>query len=304
MNLQEETRNGYTISAEMKAVWAVQLKMAKYLLDVCKKYNLKIWADGGTLLGTVREKGYIPWDDDIDMLMPRADYDKLISIADKEFKAPYHLQSFGRARNYYRGHAQMRCDGTTAILPPDLWQPFHQGIFIDIFVYDTIPNRDCVEWEEAINRADLIQHTLKSLSFRGKLTSPKYLLESLKSNIYCFFQGRKKLIKEYEDLFRQFDTPNNTRIAPPCFFRTNLDGSIKEKEWYRETIFLPFEDMLMPVPIGYDLVLRTQYGEDYMIPKRAPSIHGEVIFDTTQDYKQVLKSLRRQRILQKIGVLK
>lgn len=303
MNLNEETRNGYTISSDMKSVWDVQLRMVKFLLNVCKKYGLRIWADGGTLLGTVREKGYIPWDDDIDLLMPRAEYDKLIAVADKEFTAPYHLQSFGRDKNYYRGHAQMRCDGTAAILPNDIWQPFHQGIFIDVFCYDTIPNEDTSEWKEVLKRADKIQDTLTSLSFRGRLTSLKMCLGTIKSRLYCLAHSKKSLIKEYDELFRQFDTDENKRIAPPAFFRTNLTGSIKDKEWYRETIYLPFEDIQMPVPIGYHEALRTQYGNDYMTPRKAPSLHGSVYLDTNKDYKLVLKEIRRKRVAEKINGL-
>ena len=70
---QEEVRNNYTITAEMKKIWAVQLELLSVLLDVCKRNHLNIWAEGGTLLGTIREKGYIPWDDDIDMAMLRPD---------------------------------------------------------------------------------------------------------------------------------------------------------------------------------------------------------------------------------------
>lgn len=300
MTLQEETRNGYTISSEMKAVWNVQLKMVQFLLNVCEKYGLRIWADGGTLLGTIREKGYIPWDDDIDLLMPRADYDKLVEVADKEFASPYHLQSFGRDKNYYRGHAQMRCDGTAAILPNDIWQPFHQGIFIDVFVYDSIPNEDSPEWRQTLERADLIQGVLTSLSFRGRMTSLKMCLKTIKSRLYCLTHSKQKLIKEYDDLFRKYDTEDNKRIAPPAFFRTNLDGSIKSKEWYKETLLLPFENILMPVPIGYDNALKTQYGEDYMIPRKAPSLHGTVVFDTKRDYRQVIKELRRKRVFDKL----
>lgn len=300
MTLQEETRNGYTISSEMKAVWAVQLQMVKHMLSVCNKYGLRIWADGGTLLGTVREKGYIPWDDDIDLLMPRSDYDKLIAVADKEFTSPYHLQSFGRDKNYFRGHAQMRCDGTTAVLINDIWQPFNQGIFIDIFVYDSIPNDETAEWQKVLARADKIQGILTSLSFRGRMTSLKLCLETVKSRLYCLIHVKKKLVKEYDDLFRQYDSEENKRIAPTAFFRTNLKGSIKDKEWYKETIHLPFEDIEMPVPVCYDKVLKTQYGDDYMIPRKAPSLHGFVYFDTNRDYKVVVKELRRQRVLDRI----
>lgn len=77
MNLEPETRNNYYISVEMKKVWAVEMQLLKKLLEVCEKHHLKIWAEGGTLLGAVRHQGYIPWDDDIDMAMLRDDYDRL-----------------------------------------------------------------------------------------------------------------------------------------------------------------------------------------------------------------------------------
>lgn len=302
MNLQEETRKGYTIPAQMKEVWAIQIDMAKHLLDVCKRHGLRIWADGGTLLGTVREHGYIPWDDDMDFLMLREDYDRLVDISDKEFQSPYFFQYLGKEKEYVRGHAQIRYDGTTAIRYAEVWMPYHQGIFIDIFVYDTIPDDDTEEWRNALKRADSIEHVLWTSFFHnGSFLSPKTYVTWVYSNLYCLFKGKKNLMDEYQNLFRKYDVPENKRIAPPCFDRTIFKTATKQKDWFRETIYMPFEDFSMPVPIDYDKVLRTQYGDNYMTPVKVPSIHGSFeVLDAKKDYKLYLPALRRQRLLDKI----
>ena len=93
MNMQEESRNGYIVSEKMKKVWALQLQLVKKVLEICEKYNLRVWAEGGTLLGTIREKGYIPWDDDIDLAMLRPDYDKFQEVAPKELPKSYFIQN-------------------------------------------------------------------------------------------------------------------------------------------------------------------------------------------------------------------
>ena len=88
---KEEIREGFTVSAEMKKVWAVEMKVLSFVISVCKKYDIPYFADYGTLLGTVRHKGFIPWDDDIDICLKRSDYMRLIEAFKKENNTDYVL---------------------------------------------------------------------------------------------------------------------------------------------------------------------------------------------------------------------
>ena len=77
----EEIRCGYNIKNNVKKIWAIQLDLLDHLLSVCKKYEIRIFVFAGTLLGAVRHKGFIPWDDDIDVCLLKDDYENLLSVA-------------------------------------------------------------------------------------------------------------------------------------------------------------------------------------------------------------------------------
>lgn len=288
MNLETETRHGYTIPSSMKKVWAVQMELLNKLLEVCEKHQLKIWADGGTLLGTVREHGYIPWDDDIDMAMLRDDYDKLISIAQKEFEAPYHFQSGYTEEKYPRGHAQLRKDGTAAINRYDIFQNFHQGIFIDVFVYDEVPD-DKQELDSFINQIDKNLKDLKLFcDYKFSFLHPLISIQN-----YLIYHSIDK--KGFHNAFKNFDellkSKHGENVA--CVgFSLELNRFLRKKSLYENTVLLPFEDMMMPVPIGYDTILKTQYG-DYMKPAKDSSYHGGfLVLDTEVSYEVYLPQLR------------
>ena len=295
MNLDAEIRNEYEISSEMKKVWSIQIRLLKRLLDVCEKYNLRIWADGGTLLGTIRHHGYIPWDDDIDMVMFRNDYDRLLSIAASEFHSPFFFQTAYSENHYYpRGHAQLRMDGTTAILKSDVFQGFHQGIFIDIFPYDAVPN-DPNEMETQIkDRNKLMSELLVATYGHISIMSPGASFKVLQIKRTVRKQGFVHMFEQYENLFRRYSILENDLIS--CFsFIVDPDKFIRDKHWYDETIYLSFEnEIMMPVPIGYHFILEKQYGK-YMVPVKSPSFHGEfVVLDPNKSYLDYLPSIRKQ----------
>ena len=106
--LNAETRCDYIITEKMKEVWAVELDLLVEFDRICKKHGIKYVASGGTMLGAVRHHGYIPWDDDIDLMMTREEYEKLCSIASSEFKHPYFFQTEDTDPGFMRYLARLR----------------------------------------------------------------------------------------------------------------------------------------------------------------------------------------------------
>lgn len=288
MNLKEETICGFKVSALSKQVWSIQMEMLKHLLSVCEKYNLKIWAEGGTLLGTIRHKGFIPWDDDIDMMMLRDDYEKLLKVAPKEFSYPLFFQAPSTDPGYARGHAQLRRSDTTGILPNDIGQPFNQGIFIDIFVFDFLPS---TEEERTKTFAEL--ETKRRRLLRRNYNLPynlKTLWYKIVDTLYFGINGYYNKYKEMEDLIVKHENKSDYLIGDVLWTSFKYHKYMREIEWYRDTIMLPFEDMEIPVPIDYDKILKTQYG-DYMTPVEAPSNHGSIVIDIHKSYIDSMKKL-------------
>ena len=91
---RDEMRSGFLVTSHRKKLWNVQIGLIKEFERICKKHNLKWWACGGTLLGAARHKGFIPWDDDVDVAMLRPDYNKFLDIAADEIKYPYFLDNW------------------------------------------------------------------------------------------------------------------------------------------------------------------------------------------------------------------
>lgn len=293
INLSEEIRNGYTVSTLSKRVWQIQLDMLGVLLKVCKKYNLKIWAEGGTLIGAIRHKGFIPWDDDIDMIMLRDDYTRLVEVAPIEFKYPYFFQAAETEKNYIRGHAQLRKSDTAAILPCDIWQNFNQGIFIDIFVADVLPDnsnglRERIYTALETKRSRMYNALYGSLLSRHPIKYLKDYLSVRKIGMLNSYVSMCSLIV--------YSPIKSTQMADVLFSSLHHKKITRELSWYKETLMLPFEDIEVPVPSGYNEILMTQYG-DYMKPVKAPTMHGEVFFNLDIPYTDVLKELRRKASL-------
>lgn len=295
--LSEEVRCDYTVTAEMKKVWAVQLDLLNEFQTVCHKHGIRYMASGGTMLGVVRHGGYIPWDDDIDLYVRREDYDKLETVMQKELQSPYFWQTENTDRGSSRRHAQLRNSETTGILisEKESGAAFNQGIFIDIFPVDNIPDNRLSRslffgWLKILRKLGNV-YTIVAGRQIVKGSSEKY---AAKRVFKIILRPLVALTKSNNFFLKWFDkaaSKYNSRS-------TGLMGEIVIDPGNPKTIFASgtfnnlemrdFEFMKLPIPKTYDAFLTNQYGE-WKVIKHSGTTHGDVIFDAESSYRNYLK---------------
>lgn len=288
--LEEQELSGYTVPASMKEVWAVELDLLAQVQAICEKYHIQYFASGGTLLGAVRHNGFIPWDDDIDITMLRQDYEKFCSHY-KELKKPYELQFFGKTDGYLTGHAQLRNTETTAVLKTSLSKDYAttycQGIFIDIFPLDAVPddeherNKFVKKLEKYKKRCNRVYHATGGY-LPEKATLKRKVLHVLCKAVsakYSYQYFHKKFLNEC----MKYNHTKTKYVSMLSFMPTNEKLYIKRSN-LEHAVLHPFEFMQMPIEKNYDEVLKVQYG-DYQTPLKDGSYHGGIIFHTDKAYK-------------------
>lgn len=288
---EEETRTSYTISPEMKAVWAVELDLLSEFIRVCKELGLKYSLEGGSMLGAVRDGKFIPWDDDIDVTMLRRDYDILIEKGGELFKDPYFLQSAYSDKEYTRRHAQLRNKKTTAIVRNEGKDVrFNQGIFLDIFVLDG------VDMDNRQEQLDTALGLFKHVNYIAYHHSANPLIEAIKktrAGIISLTKGNiPNSMKKMEDYMRTYQ--NTKIVAELCIKETVPSIKYFEREWFENLTTVNFEGIECTIPKEYDKALKVWFGDDYLTPRNIPTMHGMhggMLFDAYRTYTEVLEEL-------------
>ena len=283
-------KDNYEISDELAALQDVETDLLRVLIDVCREHELGVWLGGGTLLGAIRHKGFIPWDDDIDVYMMREDYDKLVALAPTVFDPPYFFQCAYTDIGYYRGHAQLRNSETTAIRPSDSYQKFNQGIFIDIFPLDGCPKSEA-------ERIDTHRKTRRIMRFL-KAANCDLLASGRIGLVFRKWKARRavrtlgwnRIFGHMEDILRQYPVSDSEFVAERSF---TGDKYMYHKYIFDKTLWVPFENILAPIPEGWEEILLAQYGKNYMTPIKAPTVHGALIIDTHRSYREVAPEVAR-----------
>lgn len=235
------------------------LDIALEFRRICDKHGLKYFLIGGTLLGAVRHGGFIPWDDDMDVGMLREDYEKFLQVCPQELGEDFFLQTHGTDPSYAFCFAKIRLNGTTLAEDYAVHSEQHNGVYLDIFPYDDMPQGKlqqklhylmykCVKWA-ALGKTDYAFVETKKRRFAA----------CMKVLFFPFSE---------DTLIRMLDricTMHNREDAEYC---VNMGGAYNYNEFTRkanltELTTLDFEGYGFLAPTNYRELLAQMYG-DYM----------------------------------------
>lgn len=235
-----------------------QLEILKDVAKFCDETGLRYYIAYGTLIGAVRHKGFIPWDDDIDLQMPRPDYDKFIGTYKSDiYKVIVPCDEMSK-------HSVVKVIDTRTVKCETgvKYQPGEEhGIDIDIFPMDGQPECEKEFKEYYKNKQSLLR--------KFHYTICDFKQYSTKAKIACFIPyiysnliSRKGIMKRLHKVNKKFDY-DSTRYVGATDSLYNSINNRHPREWYNDTVCLEFEGCEFKAPVGYDAILRQMYG-DYM----------------------------------------
>ncbi len=294
---EAEVRDGFYISSEMKRCWAATIGVLEVIDRICRKHGLKYYAEYGTLLGAVRHGGFIPWDDDFDISLKRDDYMKFLKVARDELPEHFMLLSVYNNPDYDNFLSRVVNRNFISVEEEFLESnhnfPFAVGIDIfplDYFEYD--------ENESALIK-DMINSAMAIVAYLPPdITDVSDLDETARFHIsrFCDMCGlpiengkpiRQQIYILIERVCAIYDS--TAPYLTNMYFWVRNNNQVYRKEFFDNTVRLPFEFFDISAPIGYDSKLRECYGDGYMTPMIDAGMHDyplyakqkNLLFETT-----------------------
>lgn len=273
-----------------------ELDTLVYFKKFCDKNNLLFYLCGGCCIGSLRTGGFIPWDDDIDILMPRDDYEKLYKLWDNDKHERFKL--LRTDEKIFTGNifTTIVDTETTCVKANQAHLDIPFGIMMDIFPIDGCPKGKFKRTMQKLNAmiyslflAQIVPENHGGIMALGS----KFLLSIVKSP-----KAREKKWRNAERRMSKYKISDCEYITELCEGVHSMQPEYP-KEWFASAVYREFEGLQMPIPVGYDPYLKKAFG-DYMTPppedKQKPH-HDMILVDTERSYKEVLKGKKPSELL-------
>lgn len=267
----------------MNELQTKEFELLKIFIDICNKLNLKYYLVCGSALGAAKYSGFIPWDDDVDVAMPRKDYDVFTSKAPEYLPEDIFLQNYKSDPNFPKIFSKLRNSGTTYIESPYKKLNMNHGVFIDVFPLDSYPDKVC----------DQSDFTKKVRNYNRLLSCALEPLGSTKARIFrlvCRLMGYHKrtssILFKYENFLKSYSSEITGIYCNFGNYRGNLEPV--PVELYSEGTSLEFEGISVIVPKNYDKYLRDKYGDYELDPPKEEQAghHYYDAIDLTKSYTE------------------
>lgn len=266
----------YTIDDQnLQKLHCVLFEMLRDFKKVCNKYGIKYMLSGGSVLGAVRHKGFIPWDDDIDIMITRREYERFAKVLSSEFPDKYLLVE-PLSKNYFFKMPKMFLKNSKYTELALAGTPDYHMIFLDLFIIEYVPNNIVLRkvkgfiYDFAYKASSVcIDYLYPSQPIVDKMTTPELQdYYSVRRRLGAFFShvGGIKLYLKIADKVARSTRKSGWMGIP--------SGISYDREVFRSTLFeevtdAEFEGELFPIPKDYDLYLSNLYGNDYMsVPEK------------------------------------
>lgn len=241
----------------LKNIHDIELEMLVEFDRICRKHNILYSIDGGTLLGAIRHGGFIPWDDDADVIMNRREYDKLMAILDEELDSDrFYFQDMFRTPGYRWGYGKMRRKDTEFIRLNQEHMPYEQGLFMDVFVCDNVPDNYIMR-----SVCNFVSFIYRKIFFAPVgVNISKGFTKFVYKILNCISEERVK--RSYRKYISFRNRKHTSWVKCLTFPACNRTYGYK-RSWYEDTVDVRFEDKVFKGCKDYDEYLTFLYG-DYM----------------------------------------
>ena len=266
-----------------RQIWAAEQEILDVIHQVCTEHGLRYSLAYGTLIGAVRHKGFIPWDDDIDIMMPREDYEKLLAVWDQSAPKGYILQNTRTDSDFTQNFTKIRKDHTAFLQDEaERTKHYHKGIFVDIFPGDRVPSgkigRRIQYIACAVNLLYSRGHTSGSGGMVGEVE--KILLKAPKEKYSVRRERAEKKIRSWNgDESLQYVFPSTIRSSRK-YYPANLFENVKTIE---------FNGKQYMCVADADSTLRVEYGDYMQLPPEEDRVwkHHPFLIDFEHNYEEL-----------------
>ncbi len=275
------------MTTDIKKLKNIELDIFKVFIDICKKNSLTYFLLGGTALGAVRHKGFIPWDDDIDVALPRKDYEMFLKIAQNHLPENMFLQTYETDKNYPQPFAKIRRNDTAFIEKTSSHLNINHGVYIDIFPLDGFPSN--TKDKRIFRLKEKICKVIICGAFFTDNTYKKTLKKIILNEIIPFlFPNYQKAVSKLDRLYKKY--PYDTSQIAANFAGAWGDKEVMPKSYFGKGSKGEFEGIEVNLPEKYHEYLTSLYG-DYMTPpppEKRIGHHYCTVIDLEKSYKNYM----------------